>query len=314
MIHYCKVLKKICNWSVFLILIAPFLVIIYLTPPVVTAQPSNPSATIFLEDNEKTAKVGPEQHGVVTLLGWVSAEVISGTSMVVQLNATDTWNSAIISPSAVQFTSDNADNKEFQVSIQVPKGESCDTEGTVVVSGRWMMYPGRISGDCEPVERTIKVAQYHIFSISSNKLQIETALGSKAKFNLVIENQGNGEETFSIDIKNLDELADKGFVFELPSYRPTAKAGQETTYEFFVNTPSDLRYEGPYNIDLEVSPYTGNNEDVPTEKITFKLVLKSENFLFSQMGFIILFAVIPVFIIGLLFFIWRKRQRRGNKI
>jgi hypothetical protein len=146
--------------------------ILLIIPTEVRSATILPTATIRLNEPSQTAAVGPDDDGLVEFTGTVSVEFNSATTVVVSLNAKDTWNSATVVPSALQFSVEDSGDKIFRVSVQAPLGTDSNVAGKLTVLGKWVMYPTSMTGSCDPangVEGSIYIEKYHQASYNVNE-------------------------------------------------------------------------------------------------------------------------------------------------
>ncbi len=173
-----------------------------------------PIATISLVQTNQTADVSPGATGIVIFDGTVSCVFNSATTAIVSLEATDTWNSAIVTPSALEFSSTNPGAKTFQVSVKAPLYTSHNVVGQMIVTGMVVMYPSTLIGTVQPsdgVTGRIDIAQFYGFSLRCNQTYIESYPDSEVIFDVSIQNIGNGWDTLSICLKDCDHLINRGF-------------------------------------------------------------------------------------------------------
>ncbi len=199
-----------------------------------------PIATIGLVQSQQTADVSPGSLGIVTFDGTVTCVVNSATTAIVQLEATDTWTSAVVTPSAIEFSNTNAGAKTFQVSVKAPLYTSRNVVGQVVVSGKVIMYPGRLYGTVQPtdgVKARIDIDSFYKFQINAPKKYQEVGPGQQMVYNVHVINQGNIRDTFEIDIENEEQLTKAGFVLTLSQRVIDVEELEEKVIKLTVNTP-----------------------------------------------------------------------------
>jgi hypothetical protein len=216
-----------------------------------------PIATISLNEPSQTAAVGPDDDGLVEFSGTVSVEFNSATTVIVSLNAKDTWNSATVVPSALQFSVEDSGAKTFRVSVQAPLGTDSNVVGKLTVLGKWVMYPTSMTGECDPangVEGTIYIEKYHQASYNVDDLQKTTDAGSSVQFRVFIQNTGNYDETYSFDIVNFDELNDKGIKVKFSANTIQVPRWGNLSFSVLVDTANGQRWEGVHNIQISISP------------------------------------------------------------
>lgn len=237
-----------------------------------------PIATISLLQTSQTADVSPNGTGMVGFDGEVYCECATGTSAIVSLTATDTWNSANISPTALQFTSDDPGPKNFYVTVKAPLYTSSNTYGTVTVTGKVVMYPSTLIGTTQPsggITGRIDIAPYYRFFLKSDKITNHTTPGSMTQYNLFINNGANSRDTFTICESGCEDLINDGFQILL-DYRAIDIEELETRkVEIQVNVPKSDKYkERIIGIAIEVTSMgclNTNETSVACQSITFKL-------------------------------------------
>jgi hypothetical protein len=246
-------IKKVFSILVIIKLLLPLFSVISVIPMNASAQQLLPTVTIALTESSQMAHVGPGDTGEVTFNGIVQVAQNRFTRVVVSLTAEDTWNSAIVEPSTLLFTSGGS--QPFTVSVRVTPGESCETVGTVTVTGRWRMYPGTLGGSAEPQDGTtgrIDVAQYHQLEISSPNSYTRASLDERIEFELFILNEGNGDENVLLDILNNDELSSNGISVSISSSEFHITINEEKYAKIFVNTFSGT-VGGNHDIEIGIT-------------------------------------------------------------
>jgi hypothetical protein len=273
----------------------------------------DPEVVLHLQDDMTIADVhnGTQSNPCkVKLAGWVSVNFDPSTTVVVQLSVSNSWRTAAIAPTAVQFSVDTPGNKEFNVEMVIPYQVRSDDECEVVVYGSWIMYPGEISGSCESVNGFVLIEKYHKFRVRCfGSKGIEVNPGDDVTPRLNIQNWGNGEETFIINIKNLDELNDKGFEIDMAENPVRVLPKDQATFGVLVKTPSDSSRVGRHTIEFEIKPMDENNTDVPVELITYYIDLKPYDVMGTPYG-ICLSVILVLIIIPIIIFIIRYRRIR----
>ena len=113
-----------------------------------------------------------------------------------------------------------------------------------------------------------------------------------------------------MDITNNLKLLEKGFQILIPLCYPVAPSGGQCNYKFVIEIPKDWDLEGGHDVEVSVSPHTVEGENIPTEKITFKLHITAENPLESKAGVSVSILIFIIIIIFILVIIWRRRNRK----
>jgi hypothetical protein len=239
-----------------------------------------PTVSIALTEQYKVANVGPGETGVVTFTGSATVTLNQATRVIVSLSSEDTWGSAVVSPSTLQF--DAPGEKPFGVSVRARPRESFSNIGTVTVTGTWRMYPGTLGGKAEPTAGAvgrIDINQFFKFTLKSPKAFIETSPGSQVAFTVTIQNRGNFVDTFTIDILNEDQLSKKKFSIILTqSDIEILESPQEDNIRVQVNTPLDWTiYKVEYTtVKIQVTSEKGVLEGVVPK--VMRLVVREKGF------------------------------------
>jgi hypothetical protein len=253
-----NVLKKISTLViiVWLILIVLFLIV----PANSNAVTILPIATIGLDQPVQVADVSPNGTGLVTFTGTVSCELNQFTTAVVSLNSEDTWNSSVVVPSSLQFSSSDPGDKEFEVTVKAPLGTSRNTVGQVVVSGRVVMYPGSVYGTCQPsdgVVGRIDIAPYYEFVVYTNEDLIQTRPDKTVKGDFTIQNNGNIRDTYEVSIPNENQLYNKGIQVTSENEIIDIEEREEKRVDFTIITSKDAAKYETYSINFNIASILG---------------------------------------------------------
>jgi hypothetical protein len=90
-----------------------------------------PTVNIGLEQTVQTANVAPGESGMVQFNVTVAVDKPPGTTIIVELMAEDTWNTATVSPTNLQFQ--NSGEQTANVFVIAPPGTSFVNYGEVVI-------------------------------------------------------------------------------------------------------------------------------------------------------------------------------------
>ncbi len=224
-----------------------------------------PTVSLSLQEASQTAHVGPGDTGEVTFEGVVSVTCNPLTRVVVSLTVEDTWGSSVVSPASLLFSVSG--EKSFTVSVRAPEGESCYTCGTVTVTGRWAMYPSGISGPCNSAIGRIDIAHYHNLLLSSLNSYTQTAHGSSVTFELAIENEGNGNESLTFMVNNIENLTANGLQASIDSTNLEIPQNQKKAVNIYVNTFTGTT-GGTHEIIIGIFPEIWEGE----EEVSFEYI------------------------------------------
>ncbi|UCH88321.1 MAG: hypothetical protein JSV49_08635 [Thermoplasmata archaeon] len=166
----------------------------------------------FVEgEEEQVADVRPGEHGTVVFPGTIEVRLPAGSSVqnvLVELTGSTGMNwPTSMNPTEVWVIPGTVET--FTATIAVPPETSYYVQDTVTVSGTATPDPGATTYNVEPITGTIRIEQFYKFSLSSDKPSEEACVDSIVYLQLIIHNQGNGRDTFSISLQNQQELDDK---------------------------------------------------------------------------------------------------------
>jgi hypothetical protein len=275
------------------------------------AQEGAPTVNVALIETSNTADVGPDDTGESQFNGVVSVAMDQAKRVIVNLSAEDTWNSAIISPNTLEFSSNG--DKQFVVKVYAALGSNFTEPGLLTVYGNWTGSPGNFSGKANPEQGAvgrIDINQFHNFSLSSPKTNFESTQGSQIVCTLVIYNLGNFMDTFSLDIKNYEELSKKNIevVLTQSNIEILQKPANESL-DIQVTIPNDAKI-GEHDIKVKVVSDKGVREGIPEQVFTFKVkVTKGKGTSSSPSPIPSGFESVSV-IFSLMIFIWISKRKR----
>jgi hypothetical protein len=206
--------------------------------------------------------------------------VAPGTTAIVSLQASDTWNSVTISPSALSFSSTDPGPKSFWVSVKAPLYTSCNTVGYVVVTGKVVMYPSTLIGTTQPSEGVtgrIDIAPFYQFSLSSYDSSLIAYLGSEVMFDLSIQNAGNSMDTFSLYTIGCERLINDGFQITFSSKLLDIEELGAGEVRINVKIPNSDYYKNQVvDIEIEVSSEgCAKTNMTPSMNIIFKIDIRN---------------------------------------
>ncbi|MCK5562295.1 MAG: hypothetical protein KAJ51_16970, partial [Thermoplasmata archaeon] len=179
-----------------------------------------PVVNLRFDDGEEVqeASVGPGDPSYVIFHGTVTAQAGIGSnvqSVYVRLESSSQqgWTNSI---HPEEFIVNSGESEPFEIGVKVPFGTSSDIEDTITVTGFAENYPSGSGGiEIPPIYGTIKIKPCYQVTLRPITNHIKTSPGSEVTFVLLIENNGNAINRFSIEIENHDELEEKGYEFEL---------------------------------------------------------------------------------------------------
>ena len=288
-------------------------------------QQSTPTVSLAFIEPSQCADVGPNDTGEVKFNGVVSVSINMATRVIVNLSAEDTWNSAIVTPDSIVFTSST--DKSFIVTVSAPLGTSFNELGMVIVTGTWTSYPGEYTGSANPVNGAISridINQFFKFSLESDVISKEVTPGSELQFELIINNEGNYIETFTLEIINQEELSTKGIDVGLTQANIEILENGNETIIISLQTNNNMK-PGENKILIKVTSDKGIKTALPQQDFSFKFNTtdnskdnpdRSETNLYKifTRPFNILIIVALVIVIGTLLIIYWTKKELKNKV
>jgi hypothetical protein len=167
-----------------------------------------PVLTLSLVPTQLEARVTNSQNGPVMFGGNATVEKLSGSleRVTVTLSASCIWP-AIVSPSTMVFT--NMVPQPFYVTVVVPPKTSALEIGQLIVSGT-AKAPGMPAATAT-ANAVVTVAQYFKLSIGADTPLREVKPGDITYNTVNIYNEGNGLDSFELEVTNSKDLLKKEF-------------------------------------------------------------------------------------------------------
>ena len=221
-IHKASVSKRL---SIYLI---SYLLIISLLLGFISIHNDRASATrvvieIHMDQAIATAKVGPGNSGVATATGkvvilrWPSSNV---QRISVFLDVESNGWSATVSPPLITFNYGDRMAKPITLFVMAPQIALYNESRDVKITGTWKAFPAGSSGalstgEVRPDDVLIKVEQYFYVFLDSPEPYKTAWPGTPVDYTLVIENRGNGLDSFHIEVMNAKALAAAGWAVRI---------------------------------------------------------------------------------------------------
>ncbi|MGA1821837.1 MAG: choice-of-anchor T family protein [Thermoplasmatota archaeon] len=213
------------------------------------ADAAGPSiGTINLLPDTKTLDVHPGTSGIVSFYGEISVTNpidIQAQYMTLDLyiNA-DPWEATEL-PTLIVMPGMNKVNFTFSIIVPhgVPYAAGNNTVHEFIIGGSWAYEPDLLfSGDLEEKNFMILAKQYYQYSLSMKKPYIQTSPGGTFELELMIENNGNGDDQIVVDIHNREGLEADGWSFQMFRSDYDLKYGETIVVRIPVTTPIEWRF------------------------------------------------------------------------
>ena len=235
---------------------ATFLVAIFLAsglfgfmlnpPPVVEEAEAAPNPipllSLALFPPQLQAKITSSQLGAVTFGGNATVEKIQGIERVaVTLTAVvSTGWPVVISPQTIPFI--NPGTKKFHVTVIVPPSTSSLLTGAVRIDGS-AKAPG-LAPVVAAASGVVTVSQYFKLRIEAESPLRQVKPGELTYNTVNVYNDGNGQDTFELEIENIEDLVDDQFTVLLGSTDITVPQDEYQPVRLTVQTPQQwTRYK-----------------------------------------------------------------------
>jgi hypothetical protein len=196
-----------------------------------------------MEQGVKEAEVGPGKSGAVSYDGDVKIDRFPTTQQTVNVwlyaDAGGEGWSASISPSIIAITP-LQQRANFTLHVVAPQRESINVIKEITITGRWQtQFPAMYMGEVEPNVVTVRVKRFFLFIIIPAKDLVRVLPSQTAEFDLLIINQGNSQESFSININDYQNLVSAGYSVDIPVNTVTIDEGGEGHIKFKVRGPQN---------------------------------------------------------------------------
>lgn len=228
----------------------PFLVLalVFIVRAPGEVEAAGPSiGTINLLPDTKTLDVHPGTSGIVSFYGEISVTNpvdVQAQYMTLDLfvNA-DPWDVTEI-PTLMILP--GMEKVSFTFSIIVPHGVPYavgnSTAHEFTIGGTWAYEPDLIfSGDLTEKNFIIMAKQYYQYSVQMKKAYIQTAPGGTFDLELIIENNGNGDDKIVVDIHNREGLESQGWSFQMFRSDYDLKYGESIVVKIPVTSPIEWK-------------------------------------------------------------------------
>lgn len=198
----------------------------------------------------------------------------------------------------------------FNASVGVPAAELSSTSGRLSLRAWFSSITGGPTVECG-TQANIRVAQYYGVNSDAISPRIDVETGPTGTVaTVLVENLGNGRDSFRVELENKADLDVLGLLTTLP-VTTTLDPGQATNITFNVNASSAVE-ERSYPLYITVtstSDATVRHDTEITVKVTKSIITQ----IFDPSVFIVL-AVVGGAAIGLLVLVRSRRRKRKARL
>jgi hypothetical protein len=257
--------------------------------------------------------VSPGSTGIMNINATIVAtNYNTSTPLIINLSTTITAGQATLNKTQLVFQGGHQ-SEDVNITIQIPiENTSTTLEYSCFLSGTWQQ--GGDTGSVGGGNTNIIILPYYRFEVNPEQSHKETRQSESAIFNFTIENTGNCNDEYRVDIENMDELGALGISF--PSYgKMIIEEGDLGNFVLPVNAGDKIPI-GDYEIQLIITSTGSEEEEGEPVTNSFTLFLKvnpqdsteehSSN-LYIPFGFFILCFMGFIFLIIII-----RRKKTGN--
>lgn len=257
---------------------------------------------IQVEQESVEVDVSPGSTGVGEFNGNVTCDTYnSAEPCMVSLSADSPIGSVSLSPAGLIFQGTGDTVQPFDGDLIIPLFTSASEEYTVNIFGTWQQ--GGRSGMAEADSFQIVVLPFYLPAVYSDSPVKEITQGESTSYKLTINNSGNTDDIYQVDIANREELKNNGITIEEITDIAILEHGAEEI-DLDVDTSSDT-YARVYEIRV-VASSTLDDDPEETEYI-IALKVKEDTLgvedIFNPM---VLIIIVVVVIVGI--FIYKKKR------
>ncbi|MGA1794032.1 MAG: choice-of-anchor T family protein [Thermoplasmatota archaeon] len=271
---------------------------------------AEPEIDIEITPGKYDARVGPNDEGIVTIIGTVTCQMPSfmppNVYCVVSLSAnTAGWESS--DPADLAFSAATT-IRTFSMQIQVPLLTPPEESRDIQISGTWTYSPGTQSGSTESETVFITVLPYVHIIITADGSNTTIEIGERSTFTIELENRGTGTASVAMaaaaDDERMTVELDKRFV-EIPPHRKV---------QVLLTVQQTSGSQGHFYIKFSAEE-TNQGTQGPLS-MTFQVFSKDKSFSISSIPYltpIIIVVVFALVITGSLILFLKLRSRRKGR-
>ena len=218
------------------------------------ASGQGPTITVIIndEDEQQTARSTNVFQDLLTFHGNITLAhplypfgYTTVITPVVQFQAGVTPWETIFNPPELTFTSQGTQN--YTVQLRVPTGLLASSQFQLVFTATTSNLPLAVVTSDSGI---VSIAQYYIINRQFSTEPIRVKQGQAVDFNLTLNNKGNGADTFSLSLPNLEELAFYKIEVIFPSSKRVSP-DEEVQFSFRLVADADARV-GEFQLNITI--------------------------------------------------------------
>ena len=226
------------------------------------ASAMQPTVTLLLDNDTVYVDVNPGNDAKAVFTGTIVCEDDGGPDVQTvegQLTASSHCPTSI-TPQTFIFEPGEKKTFDFKVTVRVPNFTPTSVTYSVEIYGKYTVEPGiGASYNIPPVSGTVMAEPFMDFVIEPPEKAPDGALrrgarGDELEYTLILSNDGNYEETFSISALDEDGRNPSGWKLDFVKDDFTVEEGQEIQINFTITIPEDAP-PGFYEFDIIVESH-----------------------------------------------------------
>ncbi len=273
-----------------------FIVIVNITSMPVIADP----VVAFKAPSEVKIDVSPGTLGKTVEFINVTCDNTASQDVVVALSVQSINCSISYYPTVMEFKQNRKGTQSIWMNISVPLESSTSISPNITLSGVWMQEGS--TGNVEPITIPVNIEPFYRLKIQSESYSIATHPGEPGLFNLRLDNEGNSDAKYTLNITNKDNLKKAGITIREYNDKFYMSEGMVRWMQLSAETSSYTSTK-TYSIALE---FTSEESGKTFE---YYLYLRVEpgiiQIMFSPIALLLI-----VFVIFVAIFYYRNKRKR----
>lgn len=231
----------------------------------------------------------------------------------------DGWVATVTPPMVVLKQREQSVN--FRVIVLPPPLEPAGTSKTITVIGTWISTPSGTNpttyGEVMGASVNVVVEQFYRINVFEEPVMRYVWPGDSVEYELTIQNTGNGEDTFEVDIVNDEALIRAGFAVEVIPKKKTISAMNKSKVRIKVHGPKPVL--APWKIANTEISLKVFSEGAERNNVNYKnAVPRMAAFYYYENGpyvsepvWVLLIILIVIIVLSVHFY--RKKFKRRSK-
>jgi len=259
--------------------------------------------TVSIEaESQVEIDVSPGSSGLKIFPINVTCDTIFNEDVIVELTANSTIGRISIWPRWLTFKDGGNQTIKGNVSIRLPRHISSYEVPKAILNGTWRVGPD--IGEVEPFNIQIIVLPYSNLYVFCSFSFGHITQGESTSFDFFLNNTGNMNDLYRIEITNKDELKNKGITISVPKEIYLAE-GDSDEIEVKVRTSFDTPLNQFHRIDIVFTSVI--SEDPYQYNYSIAIRLKPGIIWYLTHPISIIIIAVVLIIIGIILFVRRRK-------